>query len=148
VIRAVSARLRRAGVAVGASDLDAAYAQAWQGLYAALLEGREVANPGGWLTVVAHRRAIDELRASGAVRQTALEYATLASEDPDIAGALDDRARLHTLLEALRARLSERERQAAALCYLQGLTRAEAAARMGISESRMRKLMEGSGRGL
>ena len=51
------------------------------------------------------------------------------------------------MFEGLRGRLSERELQAAALCYLQGLSRAEAAARMGISEPRMRKLMEGPGPG-
>jgi hypothetical protein len=51
------------------------------------------------------------------------------------------------LFEGLRGRLSERELQAAALCYLQGLSRSEAAARIGISDSRMRKLMEGAGPG-
>ncbi len=65
----------------------------------------------------------------------------------DIAEELDDRARLRQLFEALRARLSEREQLAATLCYLQGLSRAEAAERMGVSESRMRKLMEGRGSG-
>ena len=46
-------------------------------------------------------------------------------------------------MEGLRGRLSPRERQAAALCYLQGCSRADAAARMGVSEARMRKLMDG-----
>src|SRR5438309_362887 len=46
-----------------------------------------------------------------------------------------------------RLRVSGRERQAAALCYLQGLSRAQAARTMGVSEARMRKLMEGTGRG-
>jgi hypothetical protein len=50
-------------------------------------------------------------------------------------------------MEGMRARLDVREREAAALCYLQGYSRAQAAARMGISETRMRKVMEGSGRG-
>jgi hypothetical protein len=54
---------------------------------------------------------------------------------------------LRQLFEGLRGRLSAREQQAAALCYLQGFSRAEAAARMGISETRMRKLMEGLGPG-
>jgi DNA-directed RNA polymerase specialized sigma24 family protein len=65
----------------------------------------------------------------------------------DLAGELDDRMRIRQLMEGLRARLNSRERQAAALCYLQGLSRAEAAARMGISQGRMRKLMEGAGAG-
>jgi len=55
--------------------------------------------------------------------------------------------RLRQLFEGLRGRLSSRELQAAALCYLQGLSRSEAAARMGVSEARMRKLMEGAGPG-
>lgn len=65
----------------------------------------------------------------------------------DLAGELDDRTRLRELFEGLRLRLSEREREAASLCYLQGLSRAQAAARMGIGEARMRKLMEGRGDG-
>jgi transposase len=55
--------------------------------------------------------------------------------------------RLRQLFEAMRARLDGRERDAATLCYLQGLSRAQAAARMGVSEARMRKLMDGAGAG-
>ena len=60
---------------------------------------------------------------------------------------MDDRVRLRQLLEGLRRRLSARELQAAVLCYLQGLSRSEAAARMSVSKARMRKLMEGHGYG-
>ena len=60
---------------------------------------------------------------------------------------MDDRTRLRHLFEGLRGRLSAREREAAAFCYLQGLSRSEAAERMGISEARMRKLMDGRGPG-
>ena len=52
-----------------------------------------------------------------------------------------------TCLEGISARLSGREREAAVLCYLHGFSRAQAAARMGVSEPRMRKLMEGRGPG-
>jgi hypothetical protein len=69
------------------------------------------------------------------------------ARERDLAAELDDRDRLRQVFEALRARLSAREREAAVLCYLQGLTRSEAAARMGVSETRMRKLMEGRGPG-
>ena len=55
--------------------------------------------------------------------------------------------RLRQLFEGLRLSLGERELQAATLCYLHGLSRTEAAARMGVSEARMRKLMEGHGPG-
>jgi RNA polymerase sigma factor (sigma-70 family) len=151
VIGCVGSRLRNAGASLDRSDLEAAYAQAWQGLHAAVLEGQQIANPAGWLAVVTHRRALDERRARRGAVSVALDGESgrvVAARERDLAEELDDRARLRALLEALRARLSERERRAAALCYLQGLSRVEAAAQMGISESRMRKLMEGAGKGL
>ncbi len=147
VLDSVSARLRRAGMVLDRDDLEAAYAQAWQGLHAAVLDGQPIVNPGGWLAVVTYRRAIDEHRARGPADPEAL-VAERARDERDFAAQLDDRAKLRSLLEAMRVTLSERERQAAALCYLQGLSRAEAAVQMGVSDTRMRKLMEGTGRGL
>ncbi len=156
VLRSVRARLRTAGVRLDPADLEACYSQAWHGLYTAMLDGdeAEVANPEGWLVLVTYRRAIDEHRSR--VRAGAHTH-VLAEDDRarapgapnpgaperDLAGELDDRVRLRQLMEGLRARLSPRERQAAALCYLQGHSRADAAARMGVSEARMRKLMDG-----
>jgi len=146
VIATVRGRLGAGSVGLDASDLDACYAQAWQGLYAALLNGEEIANPAGWLTLVTFRRAIEELRsqqrACGGHGQPGR-----TAEEPDFAAELDDRMKLRQLFEGLRGRLSAREREAAAFCYLQGLSRSEAAARMGLSESRMRKLMDGGGAG-
>jgi type IV secretion system protein TrbL len=162
VLGGVRARLRACGVRLDAGDLEACYWQAWQGLYAAVLDGAQIDNPAAWLAVVTYRRAIDEHRSRGAidlrvrdgspVHGTAPADAFAAIEgrafgERDIAAELDDRARLRQLFEALRARLSEREQQAATLCYLQGLSRAEAAERMGVSDARMRKLMEGRGAG-
>jgi DNA-directed RNA polymerase specialized sigma24 family protein len=153
VLAGVRARLRTAGVRLDPADLDACYSQAWHGLYTTMLEGRtEVANPEGWLALVTYRRAIDEHRAR--VRSAAYTVPDTrrdpqagppdpAAPERDLAGELDDRARLRQLMEGLRGRLGPRERQAAALCYLQGLSRAQAAARMGLSEARMRKLMDG-----
>jgi RNA polymerase sigma factor (sigma-70 family) len=142
----VAARLRAGGVQLDPCDLDACYAIAWQGLYTAMLDGQQIASPAGWLALVTYRRALDEHRA-----RRRLDYAPLEdrgeSAGTDLAAELDDRTRLRQLLEALCARLSAREREAATLCYLQGLSRADAAAQMGISESRMRKLMEGRGSG-
>ena len=162
VIGGVSGRLLAVGVRFDSSDLDACYSQAWQGLYAAVLDGEEIGNPAAWLALVTYRRAIDEHRSRRAIALApsagshapadGVGPAALAPEEQpadrrDIAADLDDRARLRQLFEALRARLSAREQQAATLCYLHGLSRADAAARMGISQSRMRKLMEGRGAG-
>jgi RNA polymerase sigma factor (sigma-70 family) len=161
----VSQRLRAVGVQLDAGDLDACYAQAWQGLYASVLDGSQIDTPEAWLVRVTYRRAIDEHRARGRIKrvvpgrerggctgsQNGAGHAALAGVAPgeqrDLAERLDDRERLRQVFEALRSRLSAREQQAATLCYLHGLTRAEAAARMGVSERRMHKLMDGRGAG-
>jgi RNA polymerase sigma factor (sigma-70 family) len=164
VTRRVANRLRVAGVHLAADDLDACYAAAWHGLYAAMLDGQRIDSPAAWLTLVTHRRAIDEHRARARIECTSLDdrdgapgvgldassraFATaalMAAQRRDMATDLDDRIRIGQLLEALRARLSSREREAATLCYLHGLSRADAAAQMGISAPRMRKLMDGRG---
>jgi RNA polymerase sigma factor (sigma-70 family) len=153
VLAAVGSRLAARGLRLDADDLEACYAQAWQGLYAAVLDGQQVANPAGWLTLVTFRRAIDEQRASRRHDQRSLAAHAGADDRAGARGArelaedLYDQVRLRHLLEGLRGRLSKRELQAAALCYLQGLTRAQAAAQMGVSDKTMRRLMEGRGPG-
>jgi RNA polymerase sigma factor (sigma-70 family) len=154
VLAIVRAKLRAQGLALAPDDLEACYSQAWHGLYAAVAGGEAIENPEGWLVLVSFRRAIDEARSArraqlGAEQDAASDGAAASStREPEIADALDDRARLRAVFEALRAALSEREREAASLCYLQGLSRAQAAARMGIGERRMQKLMEGPGGGV
>jgi RNA polymerase sigma factor (sigma-70 family) len=152
VLASVRGRLRAAGVRLDTADLEACYAQAWHGLYTTMLAGvrPEIANPEGWLALVTYRRAIDEHRARSragtgahAGCEDVYDPDDAGAPERDLAGELDDRARLRQLLEGLRGRLSPREREAAALCYLHGLSRAQAAARMGISQARMRKLMDG-----
>jgi RNA polymerase sigma factor (sigma-70 family) len=164
VLATVKGRLRAGGVSLDQGDLEDCYAVAWQGLYTAVLEGQEIANPTGWLVLVTFRRAIEEHRArtrahcAGELRSddgnappglaaSTSETEQAGTSERDFAAELDDRMRLRQLFEALRGRLDGREREAATLCYLQGLTRAEAASRMGVSEARMRKLMEGQGPG-
>lgn len=144
VLGTVSGRLRAGGLSLDGSDLEACYAQAWQGLYAATLDGEEIDNARAWLVLVTYRRAIEELRAR---RDRDAELEDEPAHEPGLERAIDDRERLRELMEGMRAQLDVREREAAALCYLQGYSRSQAAARMGISETRMRKVMEGSGRG-
>jgi DNA-directed RNA polymerase specialized sigma24 family protein len=139
VLAVVRSQLRSKGVVLDAADLEACYAQAWHGLYATVLEGDVVDSPSAWLILVTFRRAIDEHRSARPPDPSRLFAST-----PDFAAQLDDRTRLRQVFEAMRTTLSERECEAASLCYLQGLSRADAAARMGVSEARMRKLMEGT----
>src|ERR1700681_3869615 len=63
VISTVRRRLLSSGVGLDQCDLDACYGQAWQGLYTAVLDGHQIANPAGWLVLVTFRRAIEEHRA-------------------------------------------------------------------------------------
>ncbi len=152
VLAVVRSQLRAKGIALDPADLEACYSQAWHGLYATVLEGEQVENPSAWLVLVTFRRAIDEHRAAGRAGVLGLEeigsYSSrFDTTRTDLASELDDRARLREVFEALRSRLSARECEAASLCYLQGLSRTEAAERMGLSEARMRKLMEGAGAG-
>jgi RNA polymerase sigma factor (sigma-70 family) len=152
VLASVRARLRASGARLDPADLDDCYAQAWQGLYTALLAGEEISNVAGWLVVVTSRRAIDEHRARMREPHRDLEHEGRAAicerpQERDLAAELDDRVRVRQLFEGLRGRLGAREREAAVLCYLQGLSRSQAAALMGLSEARMRKLMEGRGAG-
>jgi DNA-directed RNA polymerase specialized sigma24 family protein len=158
VIASVRARLRACGAELADDDLDACYAQAWQGLYAVALEGEEVLDAAAWLSLATYRRAVDEHRAArrrqqlaaqllGARTQALAAPRAECADDADAAGELDRRLKLGQLFEALRLRLSARERRAFVLCHLQGLSRSEAAAAMGLSERRMRKLMDGRGGG-
>jgi DNA-directed RNA polymerase specialized sigma24 family protein len=140
VLKTVRGRLRTSGACLDEGDLEGCYAQAWQGLYAAVLEGREIENPAGWLALVTYRRAVEEMRTQGRVYGGGV-----CAGERDLASEMDDRMRLRHLFEGLRRRLDGREREAAMLCYLQGFSRAEAATRMGVSDARMRKLMEGRG---
>src|SRR5437660_1338454 len=62
VLAGARARLNAGAGGLDEADLEACYAQAWQGLYAAVLDGRQIENPAGWLTLVTFRRALEEQR--------------------------------------------------------------------------------------
>jgi DNA-directed RNA polymerase specialized sigma24 family protein len=155
VLAVVRSQLSAKGITLDYDDLEGCYSQAFQGLYATVLGGEEIENPTGWLVTVTFRRAIDEGRAAArrgrsAGAQPATGWVGAADDDrwaaphEDIAGVLDDRTKLRQVFEGLHASLTPRECEAASLCYLQGLTRAEAAQRMGIREARIHKLMDGA----
>lgn len=147
-LSALRSRLASQGITFDAADLDEFYNQAWHGLYEQLLSGAEVENRGGFLVVAAHRRAIEELRRIHPDRRADGLDAGESGAEVDLAQRLDDRRRVLGVMEGMRDRLSERERQAAALCYLHGYSRPEAAEAMGLAPKRMEKLMDGVSRKL
>lgn len=142
-LRALRSRLAGQGITFDDADLDAFYNQAWHGLYEQLVRGEEVENRGGFLVVAAHRRAIEELRRLHPDRRADGVDPGETAQELDLTQRLDDRRRLTGVMEGMRERLSERERQAAALCYLHGYSRPEAAAALGLAPKRMEKLMDG-----
>ncbi len=75
VLAGARRRLATLQVRLDETDLEACYAQAWQGLYATVLAGQPVATPAAWLVTVTVRRAIDEHRQCG--------QAVPAARDPD-----------------------------------------------------------------
>lgn len=81
-----------------------------------------------WLATIAHRKAVDVVRARG-------RRATPVAQVPDVADEAPDHAPLWRAL----GRLSPRQRQAVALHHLAGFSHAEAAAVLGISHDAARR---------
>ncbi|MHB1809106.1 MAG: sigma-70 family RNA polymerase sigma factor [Solirubrobacteraceae bacterium] len=150
VLATVRAQLVRSGVTLDESDLEACYATAWHGLYAAVLAGEQIESPPGWLVTVCFRRAIDEHRSRSLPGRRLLgdaDPSARAIDEGDFTETLEAKERLLRLFEGIGTSMSARERQAACLCFLHGLSRAEAAREMGISARRMERLMDGRGAG-
>jgi DNA-directed RNA polymerase specialized sigma24 family protein len=142
VIRTVVAKLANAGVELPDLDLEGFYNAAWQVLFLKLREGEEIENRKGFLVTVTYRLALSEYR--GTHREHPLDLPAL----DQIAVETDHDAQIHTakqlseLKAALRLKLSERELQAATLCYFQGYSRPEAAKVLGVTPRRMEKIMD------
>jgi len=106
--------------------------------------GEAVANLGGWLASIAHRRAVDDARAEMRHRARTAAYATVAAEH-GVGGALDDelddRSAWHQWLVSVRLRLGPREQQAISLSVLHDLPRNEVSDVMGVSLKRLDKIL-------
>jgi DNA-directed RNA polymerase specialized sigma24 family protein len=143
ILRTVRGKLASSGVRLDDADLDAFYNQAWHGVHTKLAEGEQVENVNGLLVTIAQRRALDEFRALRMESRVDADVLDGRRVDLDMAAQADDHVRLQRFVEGMRERLNEREREAAALCYVQDYSRGEAARAMGIKPRRMEKLMDG-----
>ena len=118
-------------------DLEELYNTAWAVVYRALEAGEEVRSLEGFLRTVTMRRAID--------LETSRSRVVVVA-DPDVDPQLDAlvvrQEEARHLKEALRQHLGELELQALLLCRGAGFTYAETAARLGVSERKLRKLIE------
>ncbi|MDO8214147.1 sigma-70 family RNA polymerase sigma factor, partial [Conexibacter sp. CPCC 206217] len=142
ILRPLAAKLAAQRLRLDPLDLDAVYNQAWHALYDRLAAGEQIDNRAAFLTTVAYRRAIEEIR-----RQRPDQHADEATPETlpatiDIAGQLDDTATLAHVLEGMKDRLDPREQRAAALCLIHGYTRPEAADLLGEPPRRMEKVMD------
>jgi RNA polymerase sigma factor (sigma-70 family) len=97
-------------------------------------------SPLPWLLVTAGHQARTEQRTLTRWRNRLLRAPgddTVADPADDVAGRLDDERRMRQVLEAVRG-LPRAEREAVALCLWSGVSYAEAAAVLGVTESSVR----------
>jgi DNA-directed RNA polymerase specialized sigma24 family protein len=143
ILRTVRGKLASSGVRFDDADLDAFYNQAWHGVHTKLADGERVENVNGLLVTIAQRRALDEFRALRLESRVDADALDGQRVDLDLAAQVDDHIRVQRFVEGMRERLSGRERQAAALCYVQDYSRGEAARALGVRPRRMEKIMDG-----
>ncbi len=143
ILRTVRGKLASSGVRFDDLDLDAFYNQAWHGVHTKLAEGERIENVSGLLVTIAQRRALDEFRTMKMEARVDSDLLDGRRVDLDLAAKVDDHMRLRHFIEGMRENLHGREREAAALCYVQDYSRPEAAQAMGIKPRRMEKLMDG-----
>ncbi|MDN4616065.1 ECF RNA polymerase sigma factor SigK [Leifsonia sp. F6_8S_P_1B] len=99
-----------------------------------------------WILTMAHRRAIDRVRASQAAhdRDAVVGVRDLPTAYDEVAETVEVRVE-HERVEGAMAVLSEQQREAVALAYYGGLSQSEVAARLGIplgtAKTRLRDAM-------
>ncbi len=147
VIGVVAGSLRRRSIFFAEADLDAHYNTAWQGLYNELLAGKTIENPQGFLVTIVIRRAIDDSRrldtqGRAVTYEVTPEQVADVASDFDVAARLDDHVKIRHFVEGLKEQLSKRELEAAALCYIHGYSRPEAAEILSVEPRRMEKIMD------
>ncbi len=141
VLRAVKGRLVRENIGLPEPDLEAAYNQAWHGVYETIAQGRQVDNLTGLLIDITYKRSVDIYRQ----RHEAMHSDAVLDDhaaDVDLAEQIDDQRKIDRLMERLIERLNTNERNAVTLCVMHGYKRPEAAQRLGIPEVAFQKIMD------
>jgi DNA-directed RNA polymerase specialized sigma24 family protein len=141
VLRSVRSRLFARSVRLDQIDLEAAYNQAWHGVCQAIAQQRRVGNLAGLLVDITSKRAIDIYRQRNEAMHADADVETHAVEI-DLAERVDDQNKIERLLERLKDRLTDVQRNAVTLCILQGYTRPEAARILGIEAAAFEKVMD------
>jgi DNA-directed RNA polymerase specialized sigma24 family protein len=141
VMRTVESRLRAEKVVLPSPDLEAAYSQAWHGVYQTITRGTQIENLTGLLVDITYKRSIDIYRQRNEAMQTEANLESHAV-DLDLAEQMDDQRKIARLVERLRHRLNTNERNAVTLCVLHGYKRPEAAKILGVEEAAFQKVMD------
>jgi RNA polymerase sigma factor (sigma-70 family) len=117
---------------VGPVDADDCYQETWLSALRAYPELRSSANLRGWLMTIAHRKAIDHVRARA--------RRPVPDADAGLTVAVADRPPdgLDPVWAEV-ARLPDKQRTAVAMRFLADLSHAEIGAAMGISEAAARR---------
>jgi DNA-directed RNA polymerase specialized sigma24 family protein len=142
VTRSAAGKLAASNIRFADIDMDGFYNQAWYGLYTKLQDGQQVDNRKGLLIQMTYRRAIDEYRTLHPDRQADPVMLETVGVDNPIEETLDQQREFKQFTEGMRSSLSQRELQAATLCYVYGLSRPEAAEQVGVRPKRMEKIMD------
>jgi len=122
--------LRVCRAVVGPVDAEDAWSETFLSALRAYPRLRPDSDERAWLVTIAHRKALDQLRAAG-------RRAVPAGELPDV--ATEDPPRPDEELRAALADLSPAQREAVVLHHLGGLPHHEIAAALGISPAAARR---------
>ncbi len=120
---------------VGPVDADDCYQETWLSALRAYPGLRDASNLRGWLLTIAHRKAIDHLRARGRRPVPVAQADDLAGADHRVAVALDPTDELWDEV----AQLPDKQRTAVALRFIADAAYAEIAAVMETSEEAARR---------
>jgi DNA-directed RNA polymerase specialized sigma24 family protein len=120
---------------------------AWEALIEKMVQDSAPDCLEAWLRVVTYRKAVDHLRK----RRSDLGRPLV--DEVDGVGTVDDacdlassREMVGTFLKRIEWRFGERSARIVACLWLEGLTHAAAAERVGVSTKRLRKILYGDGR--